>query len=251
MARTATSKGKPRKRASSRRKGSAGGGFGFWLLALVAVAVAIAIYDNRADLPRLIATYLPGPARHSAAEKPPTSASRAKTEAASNTATKPAAKPASKPAEGPTPPAEIGAEAVKAPATVPVPSGRPGDPSADGKGFSATFYFCGTSGLDNCVVDGDSFWFRKGRIALADVVAPATEGAKCQQERDRGFAAKVRLRQLLNAGRFEFSELKGQNVPESGPPMRVVTRDGRSLGAMLVSEGLAQPRFGQQKSWCP
>ena len=100
------------------------------------------------------------------------------------------------------------------------------------------------------MASGDSFWFRQGRLVLADVVAPATENAKCQQEREKGFAAKVRLRDLLNAGRFELSELKGQNVSATSPTMRVVTRDGRSLGAMLVAEGLAQPRFGKRQSWC-
>ena len=62
---------------------------------------------------------------------------------------------------------------------------------------------------------------------------------------------EVRLRDLLNAGSFEFSQLKGQNVPTTGPAMRVVTRNGRSLGATLVAEGLARPRFGPQQSWCP
>ena len=255
MAGTGNTRRKPRKRSSrTRRKTAGGGGLWPWVVALVLVAGAIAAYDNREKLPRMIAIYLPTTAK-SLSGKPTENASgrvaapRAKEEA------KPAqpVKPVDKRDSGPVPPAPVGSAPVGDASAVPapVPGGRPGDASQDGKGFTGKFYFCGTSGLDNCVVSGDSFWFRKGRILLADVVAPATEGAKCQQERDKGFAAKVRLRDLLNAGRFEFSELKGQNVPTTGPAMRVVTRDGRSLGATLVAEGLARPRFGRQSSWCP
>ena len=251
MASTGTTKSKPRKRSSPARRKSSGGGLWPWVAALVIVAGAIAAYDNRQHLPRLIATYLPKVSERAASKPAETSGGRPG-------APRPKAEPVPKPTKpvdkrdsGPVPPAPVGAAPAKSTAAVPVPGGRPGDASQDGKGFTARFYFCGTSGLDNCVASGDSFWFRKGRIVLADVVAPATENAKCQQERDKGFAAKVRLRDLLNAGSFEFSELKGQNVPATGPAMRVVTRDGRSLGAILVSEGLARPRFGKQQAWCP
>lgn len=251
MASTGNSRRKPRKRSSSRAKASPGGGLWPWLVALVLVAGVIAAYDNRARLPDLVAAYLPKSAERQGRSAGAASSSAATPRPKSETAAARPAKPSERPAAGPVPPAPVGGTAGATPSVVPVPEGRPGDASPDGKGFSGKFYFCGTSGLDNCVASGDSFWFRKGRIALADVVAPATENAKCQQEREKGFAAKVRLRDLLNAGRFEFSALKGQNVPENGPAMRVVTRDGRSLGAMLVAEGLAQPRFGQQRSWCP
>lgn len=254
MARPTTTRRKPRKRSSTARKKSlGGGGLWPWVVALVLVAGAIAAYDNREKLPRMIAAYLPKTA-HSSSGKPAenlpgggAATPRVKADA------KPAqpAKPVDRRDSGPVPPAPVGTAPGVSPVAVPVPGGRPGDASSDGKGFTGKFYFCGTSGLDNCVVSGDSFWFRKGRIVLADVVAPATEDAKCQQERDKGFAAKVRLRDLLNAGSFEFSQLKGQNVPTTGPAMRVVTRNGRSLGATLVAEGLARPRFGPQQSWCP
>lgn len=252
MASPSNTRRKPRKRSSTaRKKSSSGGGLWPWVVALVLVAGAIAAYDNRDKLPRMIAAYLPSTAKNPSGK--PAGNSSGNAAAARPKADTSAAKPA-KPADtrdsGPIPPAPVGTAAVKPPAAVPVPGGRPGDASEDGKGFAGKFYFCGTSGLDNCVASGDSFWFRKGRLVLADVVAPATEDAQCQQERDKGFAAKVRLRELLNAGRFELSELKGQNVSAASPTMRVVTRDGRSLGAMLVAEGLAQPRFGKRQSWC-
>ncbi len=249
MASTGNTRRKPRKRSSTARKKSSGGGLWPWVVALVLVACAIAAYDNREKLPQVIAAYLPKTAK-SLSAKPAENASGNAAASRPKADTTPA-KPVDKRDSGPVPPAAIGTAPAAPPTTVPVPGGRPGDASEDGKGFSGKFYFCGTSGLDNCVASGDSFWFRKGRLVLADVVAPATEDARCQQERDKGFAAKVRLRDLLNAGRFELSELKGQNVSAVSPTMRVVTRDGRSLGAMLVAEGLAQPRFGKRQSWCP
>lgn len=253
MANTGNSRRKPRKRSPSRRKASTGGGLWPWLVALVLVAGAIAAYDNRARLPGLVAAYLPKPAERQGQSSANGSSSSPSARQKSETAAARPAKPSEKPSTGPIPPAPVGAanKSTANPTAVPVPEGRPGDASPDGKGFSGKFYFCGTSGLDNCVASGDSFWFRKGRLVLADVVAPATENAKCQQERDKGFAAKVRLRDLLNAGPFELSELKGQNVSQTGPTLRVVTRNGRSLGAILVSEGLALPRFGRQQSFCP
>jgi endonuclease YncB( thermonuclease family) len=126
----------------------------------------------------------------------------------------------------------------------------PASPTLTGENFNGRFYFCGTSGLDNCVVDGDTFWFAKTRITLADIAAPATDKAACQQERDRGFAAKVRLRELLNGGKFDIEVLKGQPPPAGSSVMRIVTRDGRSLGSILVSEGLAKPRLAPNQSWC-
>ncbi|GEO84918.1 MULTISPECIES: nuclease [Alphaproteobacteria] len=252
MATTGNNRRKPRKRSSPARKKSSAGGLWPWLVALVVVAGVIVAYDNRQHLPGLIASYLPKAPQRAANRPADAVVARSVTpQPRTEPATAKPSKPVDKREVGPVPPAPIGVTAVTPPAAVPVPGGRPGDPSEDGKGFTGKFYFCGTSGLDNCVASGDSFWFRKGRILLADVVAPGTEEAKCQQERDKGFAAKVRLRELLNAGRFDLSELKGQNVPAIGPLMRVVTRDGRSLGAVLVSEGLAQPRFGKRQSWCP
>ncbi|HBF29099.1 MAG TPA: nuclease [Rhizobium sp.] len=112
------------------------------------------------------------------------------------------------------------------------------------------FYYCGRSGLNNCVVDGDTFWLNKVKFRVADIDAPETEQAKCKSERDRGFAAKVRLRELLNAGRFEVETFGTRDVDQYGRKLRVVTRNGRSLGGMLVEEGLARPWTGHRMPWC-
>lgn len=250
MAGTTQTKRAPRKRKKTAgRQGS--GSLWPWLGALLVVAGGIAVYDNRDKLPAPVVAFLSGK------ERPQSASSR--TEASSKPDRKErqapahAVAPADKPKQeakrstGPVPPAPVGATVNQVAVKPAAPDERKTDTVLLGKGFSGKFYFCGTSGLDNCVSSGDTFWYRKTRIALADIVAPATEEARCQQEREKGFAAKMRLRELLNGGDFEFSSLRGQ---EAGGA-RVVARNGRSLGSILVSEGLAKPRMGKQDSWCP
>ncbi|MBO3760139.1 nuclease [Ciceribacter sp. L1K22] len=258
MARSAQSR---RSKPRSRRKTApvrSGGGLWSWILILGVVAGGIAAYERRDQLPREIASLLPAPERTDrVGEKP-------KRQAAERTTPKPP-KPVQKStdvarrSERPIPkplarPDDITTAAVTPPAPIPaVPVGKPGatvekaslpQGGLTGKGHSGRFYFCGTSGLDSCVARGDTFWYHKSRVTLADIVAPATEGARCQQERDLGFAAQVRLRELLNAGSFELAAAgEGSH--------RIVSRNGKSLGAVLVAEGLARPRGSAARSWCP
>ncbi|ATN34206.1 hypothetical protein ACO34A_10380 [Rhizobium sp. ACO-34A] len=251
MAGTTQTKRAPRKRkkAASRQDS---GSIWPWLGALLVVAGGIAAYDNRDKLPAPVVAYLSGKERlqPSVSRTEVSSRPERKEPQASVRAVAPAEKPKqeAKRSAGPIPPEPVGGTRVNQVAAKPVaPDEGKSDTVLLGKGFSGKFYFCGTSGLDNCVSSGDTFWYHKTRIALADIVAPGTEEARCQQEREKGFAAKVRLRDLLNGGDFEFSSLRGQ---EAGGA-RVVARNGRSLGSILVSEGLAKPRMGKQDTWCP
>lgn len=214
MAQAASAKGRKRRRKSS-SKSSRGGGIVPWLLALAGVAGIIAFADNAQHLK----PYLPSSL---ASLKIP----------------------------------QLGGD-NKAPTSVPAPARKPEAEAARvvpadlvGKRFTGTFYFCGTSGLDNCVVDGSTFWFKKQQIRLADVSAPRTEDARCPQERSRGFAAKVRLRDLLNAGAFELTDWPNRNEDGSGRQLRVVLRNGSSIGRQMVHEGLVHGVADAGKPWC-
>ncbi len=251
MAGNTQTKRTPRKRKKTASRHNAGSIWP-WLGALLVVAGGIAAYDNRGKLPAPVVAYLSGkersqlsPSRTEVSGKPELKERQASPNAVAS-AEKP--KQEAKRPKGPIPPEPVGGAAINQVAAKPAAKDeRKADTVLLGKGFSGKFYFCGTSGLDNCVSSGDTFWYHKTRIALADVIAPGTEEAGCQQEREKGFAAKVRLRELLNGGDFEFSSLRGQDAGG----IRVVARDGRSLGSILVSEGLAKPRMGKQDSWCP
>ncbi len=237
--RTASSRRTPSKRRKSARS-SAGHGMTSWLVALAVVAGGIALYDNRDTVLKEMAPLLSTEKR--LANLPAKSETRRE---------KPASERATaKGTKGPVPPANVGVVKAAVPAARPAVTTATAGPLT-GENFSGKFYFCGVSGLDNCVMTGDTFWYRKTKIVLADIAAPRTDGAACQQERDRGFAAKVRLKDLLSSGRFDLETLKAQAAGGAPGVMRVATRNGRSLGSILVSEGLAKPRMARQQSWCP
>ena len=240
--RTASSRRAPAKRRKSSRSSASGQGLTQWVVILGLVAGGIALYDNRQAVMKQVAPLLTD-------DRPSAARSERKPDAR---AAKP--QPDRTPvgvARAPVPPAAVGTTKAPVPDVKPVAVAAAANPALTGEDFRGRFYFCGTSGLDTCVADGDTFWFSKTRITLADIAAPATDKAACQQERDRGFAAKVRLRDLLNAGKFDIEVLKGQPLSAGSSVMRVVTRDGRSLGSILVSEGLAKPRLAPNQSWCP
>lgn len=128
-----------------------------------------------------------------------------------------------------------------------MPGGSAG--AAGEVGVSAQFGFCHSGGGTNCVVDGDTFWMGGEKIRVADIDAPETHPSRCPEEARLGQAATARLQALLNAGPVTL-ELADRDTDKYGRKLRVVTRGGRSLGAMLVDEGLARPWVGRRQPWC-
>ncbi len=237
--RSASSRRTPAKRRKSNRSSSQG--MTTWFVALALVAGGIALYDNRATVMKEVAPLL-SKDRTTASSRPAATEEKWQHQAQNRQAA-PVVK-------GPVPPESVGVTKAAVPASRPAVA-ETADGPLTGENFSGRFYFCGTSGLDNCVMTGDTFWYKKTKIVLADIAAPRTEGAACQQERDRGFAAKVRLKDLLSSGRFDLETLRVEAGGRAPGVMRVATRDGRSLGSILVSEGLAKPRMARQQNWCP
>ena len=115
--------------------------------------------------------------------------------------------------------------------------------------LAAAFALCPPGPRTTCVVDGDTFWLSGEKIRIADINAPETHGARCPGERARGDAATLRLISLLNAGPFTL-EPYPRDRDKYGRLLRVVVRYGRSLGAELVAEGLAEPWQGRRGDWC-
>ncbi len=54
---------------------------------------------------------------------------------------------------------------------------------------------------------------------------------------------------LLNEGPFTLLR-EGRDEDRYGRALRVILRDGRSLGAILVEEGLAEQWQGRRGDWC-
>lgn len=98
------------------------------------------------------------------------------------------------------------------------------------------------------VIDGDTFDYAGERIRIADIDTPELR-ARCEDESRLARAATARLRVLLAAGPFELKRL-GRDEDRYGRKLRIVTRGGRSLGDVLVSEGLARTWTGRREPWC-
>lgn len=109
----------------------------------------------------------------------------------------------------------------------------------------AGFMLCEALPHITCVLSGDSFFLRGQLVRLADIAAPPRYASECPAASILSWKAALRLRDLLNAGPFEL-EAAGAGDPE----LRLVTRHGESLGAQLVTEGLAETRAAQAPSWC-
>ncbi len=114
---------------------------------------------------------------------------------------------------------------------------------------SADFSICGKSRRVNCVVDGDTFWFHARKIRIADIDAPELSPPRCEVERAKGEAAKQRLLALLNGGKFSIIAT-GRDHDRFDRDLRIITRNGRSIGSVLVEENLARRWDGRRRPWC-
>jgi micrococcal nuclease len=114
---------------------------------------------------------------------------------------------------------------------------------------SASFTFCHSGGGTNCVVDGDTIYYRGTKIRIADIDTPETHGPRCPAEAERGAAATRRMQQLVNAGPFSLQSIN-RDEDRYGRKLRIITRGGESLGAVLVNEGLARYYEGGRRPWC-
>lgn len=116
---------------------------------------------------------------------------------------------------------------------------------------AARFGRCGAGPRINCVVDGDTFWYRGEKIRLSDINAPEVGTPRCASEAALGEQATARLQALLNAGPFTLARrAEDPDRDRYGRLLREVTRGGESLGETLVAEHYAERWKGYRGSWC-
>lgn len=234
---------KRRSRSSSRSRGKQGG-MAPWYLAAALTIGGVVAYDHRAELKRwpAVSDVLAFTSRAEENAKPARVARKAD-ERPAEQAEKQNAKPVTKVAlAAPMPSVDVGTSA-------PTPVVRPSEPLNTASIRKDQFYFCGIRN-DNCVIDGATFLYQGETIRVADIDAPRIRQASCDKERSRGFYAKQRLRELLNAGDFKLVAAGGRQDAKAGEKLRLVTRGERSLGGVLVSEGLVRPWTGRASPWC-
>lgn len=99
------------------------------------------------------------------------------------------------------------------------------------------------------MVDGDTFDLAGVRIRVADIDTPEVHG-RCQEESRLASEATRRMAALLAEGPFDVAAIAGRDEDVYGRKLRIVSRDGRSLGDTLVAEGLAHPWVGHKLPWC-
>lgn len=110
------------------------------------------------------------------------------------------------------------------------------------------------------VIDGDTIRFHgeaKG-TRLVGYNAPETSGARCSKERELGNRATDRLRELVATADLTFEKVKcacqpgteGTEACNYGRACGVLRADGRDVGQVLISEGLAVP-FVCGSTSCP
>lgn len=231
-----------RKPTSRRRSSAKSGGSGMWSwLLLLGVAVGgIQVYEHRDSLmPALKGTV-------AAVSRPATTQPKPVTRDVASERTRPAATQtvALPPSGAPVPPRGIAmpmAGTSTQTATATLPSPRPPVEKVSLTAKPGTFAFCGRSGLNNCVADGNTFWLKGEKMKLAGIDVPQTDQARCLEERQRGFTAKVRLRDMLNSGGFQVASAGGAST---------LSRSGISFADQLVREGLARPAGARNQSWC-
>ena len=138
--------------------------------------------------------------------------------------------------------AALAALALRAAPTGAVPSAEP---------ETARFERCTSAPRVDCVVDGDTFWYRARKIRIADINAPETGHPGCAFEARLGASATEALIALLNAGPFTLAPWSdGSDRDRYGRLLRVVSRGGASLGLALQRRGLAEPWRGRRGDWC-
>ena len=100
------------------------------------------------------------------------------------------------------------------------------------------------------VIDGDTFVHNGVRIRIADIDTPEVHG-RCPYETALADRATARTRHLLAASDFELHPLpSGRDEDRYGRKLRIVTIGGRSVGDVLVAEGLARTWSGRREGWC-
>lgn len=115
---------------------------------------------------------------------------------------------------------------------------------------SSRFTRCGQGPSFACVVDGDTLRLGQRRVRVTGIDAPELRGARCPAEREQADRAADRLVELVNAGPFEMVAHRFNMVDRHGRELRVLRRDGKSIGSQLVAEGLAHRYRGIRQDWC-
>lgn len=115
---------------------------------------------------------------------------------------------------------------------------------------SAKFVACSGASVPACVIDGDTFRLGDRTIRITGIDAPELAKPLCGKEGALGRRSAERLVELMNQGSFDMVAHRLQSQDRYGRHLRVLRRNGHSIGAQLIDEGLAHRYMGFKTSWC-
>lgn len=133
---------------------------------------------------------------------------------------------------------------------VPMPNESLQDQFAQSDSQHPKLALCGEGQRVSCVVDGDTIWLHGEKIRIADIDTPEVSEPRCDSEYQLGLQATYRLRDLLNQGPWSLEPIGSRDTDDYGRSLRILTRNGHSIGDMLVQEGLARTWTGRREPWC-
>lgn len=100
------------------------------------------------------------------------------------------------------------------------------------------------------MIDGDTIEYNGERVRMVDYDTPEISEPRCASEYDLGQKAKFRLLEILNSGTVDVRTSGARDTDRYGRKLRLVLVDGRSVGDILISEGLASRWEGRRHDWC-
>jgi micrococcal nuclease len=115
---------------------------------------------------------------------------------------------------------------------------------------AAKFTACAGGNAPACVVDGDTFRLGDRTIRITGIDAPEITKPLCPAEAELGKRSAARLLELLNQGSFDMIAHRLQREDRHGRSLMVLRRNGDSIGAQLIDDGLAHRYTGFKISWC-
>jgi endonuclease YncB( thermonuclease family) len=107
---------------------------------------------------------------------------------------------------------------------------------------------CGSIPRESCLIDGDTGRDNGKKWRLISVDAPELAEPECENERRLAIASRDRLQELLSGG-YRIRP-NGRDDPNGRALVDVFLDDGRDVGRLLMSEGLAQKWPNRGNVWC-
>jgi endonuclease YncB( thermonuclease family) len=117
---------------------------------------------------------------------------------------------------------------------------------------------------DIAIVDGDTIHAHGKTYRLVGFDAPETSNAKCPAERELGERAAKRLKEIVDLGGLDLTEVPCSCLPGTrhtrfcnyGRQCGVLRVGGNDVGAILIREDLGRPfycgkyRCPRRRGWC-